>query len=259
MKQITILLSSALTLLLFTGNNVSYASPHIRDFGPSKFKANKTNINTFKGQVRKGNVRKGNRFVPDGRNDGKVTLKRKALPNRNSGGRLHNNGAFLPWHRGVNKFHGNSSGDPLPIRVGKEKNALIPNPVVTLIPNPTVTLKGMVQMPQESQIGETGKNRVHMDLENEEVFPKVELGPDVVTTFDQKTNQVWTNGNATSKRNGVSVLTGNGDGTFNLVPPGIWSTGGAHGVQQPKGVPSNNTFAPQPMPGDYTLKSPNPL
>ena len=221
MKQIKILLSSALTLLLITGNNASYASPHIRDFGPSKFKANKPNMNVFKGQVRKGNVnvfkgqvRKGNRFVPDGRNDGKVTLKTsehgritkgnafkrnvRILPNRNSGGRLHNNGAFLPWHRGVNKFHGNSSGDPLPVRVGKEKNALIPNPTVTLVPDPTVTLKGMVQMPQESQIGETGKNRVHMDLENEEVFPKVELGPDVVTTFDQKTNQVWTNGNATS-------------------------------------------------------------
>jgi len=63
-KQIKILLSSVLTLLLITGNNVSYASPHIRDFGPSKFKANKPNINTFKGQVRKGNIFKGNVFKP---------------------------------------------------------------------------------------------------------------------------------------------------------------------------------------------------
>jgi len=82
-KQIKILLSSVLTLLLITGNNTAYAAPHYTDFNGGKFQGKKPNTNVFKGQVRK-----GNRYVPDGRNDGKVTLKRKALPNRNSGGHI---------------------------------------------------------------------------------------------------------------------------------------------------------------------------
>ena len=221
MKQIKILLSSVLTLLLITGNNASAAAfikydgiqaqqPNMNSGGRFMPKRNRLGDDIsgygYKNILKKGNVFKGDVIM---------------LPNRNSGGRLHNNGAFLPWHRGVNKLHGNSSGDPLPVRVGKEKNALIPNP--------TVTLKGMVQMPQESQIGETGKNRAHMDLENEEVFPKVELGPDVVTTFDQKTNQVWTNGNATSVNQQGHIAAAETVGEALEHGPGI--------ANQPKGVP----------------------
>ncbi len=66
MQQITILLSSALTLLLVTGNNASYASPHIRDFSPKKFQGKKPNMNAFKGQERRGNV-----FKPS--KDGRIT------------------------------------------------------------------------------------------------------------------------------------------------------------------------------------------
>ena len=72
MKQIKILLSSALTLLLITGNHSSYAAPHYTDFNGGKFQGKKPSTNAFKGQVRK-----GNRYVPDGRNDG---IKRMAMP-----------------------------------------------------------------------------------------------------------------------------------------------------------------------------------
>ena len=70
MKQITILLSSALTLLLITSNNASYAAVYAKYDG---IQAQQPNMNVFKGQVRQGNVL--NRNV-------------RILPNRNSGGQV---------------------------------------------------------------------------------------------------------------------------------------------------------------------------
>jgi hypothetical protein len=75
-KQIKILLSSALTLLLITGNNVSYASPHYSDFnGRPGFKVKQPNMNAFKGQVMKGNVFNATPRRSESRDSGKVGIR----------------------------------------------------------------------------------------------------------------------------------------------------------------------------------------
>ena len=93
MKQIKILLSSVLTLLLITSNN-AYAAPHYSDYsGKPGFKAKQPNMNSggrfmpkrnrlgddisgygYKNILKKGNVFRGNVRI---------------LPNRNSGGRFN--------------------------------------------------------------------------------------------------------------------------------------------------------------------------
>lgn len=69
MKQITILLSSALTLLLITSNN-AYAAPHYSDFSGRTGLQDKNILN--QGQIRKGEVFKGSIMMPSNINSGGI-------------------------------------------------------------------------------------------------------------------------------------------------------------------------------------------
>jgi len=69
MKQITILLSSALTLLLITSNN-TYAAPHYSDFSGRTGLQDKHILN--QGQIRKGEVFKGSIMMPPNINSGRM-------------------------------------------------------------------------------------------------------------------------------------------------------------------------------------------
>ena len=152
MKQITILLSSVLTLLLITGNNVSYAAPHYSDYGGKKFQGNKPNMNSggrfmpkrnrlgddISGYGYKNILKKGNVFRGDVR----------MLPNRNSGGGRFNptskysisdEPAFIPKpNRG--KFNPTSkySISDEPAFIPKPDGALGPDVVTTLEHGPGV-------------------------------------------------------------------------------------------------------------------------
>lgn len=105
MKQIKILLSSVLTLLLITSNN-AYAAPHYSDYsGKPGFKAKQPNMNSggrfmpkrnrlgddisgygYKNILKKGNVFRG---FSDGVDDFRGNVR--MLPNRNSGGVFSSN------------------------------------------------------------------------------------------------------------------------------------------------------------------------
>ena len=264
MKQIKILLSSALTLLLFTSNNAS-AAVYAKYDG---IQAQQPNINTFKGQVRKGNVRKGNinAFKGQARKGNAFKRNVRILPNRIGGpvdgGRFNpiskysisDEPAFIPkpafrinqsnddasglgfrnslehgpgLHDSVhcinnsikqidgknfacknNNWLGPLGGDGVFSRGVNERSSVIigdnhfKNRVI-IDDNNFIGENGKVELINSfgGQEGEAFNPTSKYSISDEPAFvpkPDGALGPDVVTTFDQKTNQVWTNGNATS-------------------------------------------------------------
>jgi hypothetical protein len=246
MKQITILLSSVLTLLLITGNNVSYAAPHYSDYGGKKFQGNKPNMNSggrfmpkrnrlgddISGYGYKNILKKGNVFRGDVR----------MLPNRNSGGGRFNptskysisdEPAFIPKpNRG--KFNPTSKYSI------SDEPAFIPKPDAVgkagFIVGP-IHRPGSVGYNCKDAAGNNASNGNCIDkstpkfggqegeafnptskysISDEPAFvpkPDGALGPDVVTTLEH------------------------GPGVVNDNDSRIGSTTGVHGVQQPKSVP----------------------
>jgi len=225
MKQIKILLSSVLTLLLITSNN-AYAAPHYSDYsGKPGFKAKQPNMNSggrfmpkrnrlgddisgygYKNILKKGNVFRGNV---------------RMLPNRNSGGVFSSN-----------PFQAISEDQAImtrPYRLGEDVGSGTP------LKGGSSSWRdsGKVEVENSRQNwGYRVNERKFIGEDGKEVFPKVELGPDVVTTLEH----------------GPGVVNDNDSRiTFpdDLGPPGIvydndsriGSTGGVNGVQQPKSVP----------------------
>ncbi|MCS5586691.1 MAG: hypothetical protein NZ702_04215 [Gammaproteobacteria bacterium] len=242
MKKIKILLSSVLTLLLFTGNN-AYAAPHYTDFG-GKFQDKKPNMHSggrfmpkrnrlgddisgygYKNILKKGNVSRGNVRVLPNRgsytDSGRITYR----PGKNGFIGQTGKAGFLNeatlYQNGKDSFIGENGKDSFIGETGKagfigqarigqtDENCIVGGTMCSARKSGAKT-----QIKFGGQEGEAFNPTSKYSISDEPAFipkPDGSLGPDVVTTLEH----------GPGLRDSYDTDHG----------------GGAHGVQQPKGVP----------------------